>query len=82
MVYNEPRDWLLNPKQFLGNAYLQKNDLANAEKTFTSDLLYNRDNLFSLQGLYRVFNLQHKKANAAAIKAKIKKAAPGFVFNE
>lgn len=82
MVYNEPRDWLLNPKQFLGNAYLLKNDLASAEKTFTSDLLYNKDNPFSLQGLYRVFKRQHNDANAAVIKAKIKKAAPVFVLTE
>jgi hypothetical protein len=32
MVYNEPRDWLLEPKHYLGNAYLLQSDGVNAEK--------------------------------------------------
>ena len=34
MVYNEPRDWLLNPKNYLANAYLVAGQYKNAEKAF------------------------------------------------
>lgn len=87
MVYNEPRDWMLNPKHYLGNAYLQNKDGINAEKTFTEDLNYNNENGWALFGLYQSLLLQNKKAaaskvweryNAAFGKADIKLTAPVF----
>ncbi len=34
MVYNEPRDWILNPKHYLGNAYLQAKKFPAARRFF------------------------------------------------
>jgi tetratricopeptide (TPR) repeat protein len=54
MVYNEPRDWLLNPKPFWGNALLHAKKINEAEKAFTADLKNNQENGWSLYGLYKV----------------------------
>jgi len=87
MVYNEPRDWLLNPKHYLGNAYLFKGDGANAEMVFKKDLLNNNENGWALYGLYKSYVAQKKTAEAskamsryktAFAKADIKIAAPVY----
>ncbi len=44
MVYNEPRDWLLSPKHFLGTAYLKNSLWKDAETVFRQDLAYNNEN--------------------------------------
>ncbi len=72
MVYNEPRDWLLNPKHFLGNAYLQKNDWKNAEKVFLYDLKNNNDNIWALTGLIKVYQIEKKEKEALTLYKKIK----------
>ena len=74
MVYNEPRDWVLNPKHYLGNAYLEKKDGLNAEKVFRKDLLNNNDNGWALYGLHKALLLQKKSAEAAKVLAKFKVA--------
>ena len=74
MVYNEPRDWLLNPKHYLGNAYLLKGDGANAENIFKKDLLQNNENGWSLYGLYRSYVLQKKTVEASKAMPRYKTA--------
>ena len=74
MVYNEPRDWLLNPKHYLGNAYLENKDGVNAEKAFRKDLLNNSENGWALFGLYKSLLLQKKSDDAAKISARYKQA--------
>ncbi len=74
MVYNEPRDWLLSPKHYLGNAYLLKGDGANAEKIFRKDLLNNNMNGWGLYGLYKALLLQKKDREAATVYSSFKKA--------
>lgn len=74
MVYNEPRDWLLSPKHYLGHAYLLKGDGANAEKIFKKDLLNNNENGWALYGLYRSYVLQKKTAEASKAMARYKTA--------
>jgi tetratricopeptide (TPR) repeat protein len=74
MVYNEPRDWLLNPKHYLGNAYLLKGDAAKAEKTFLADLKNNSENGWALYGLYRSYVMEKKTAEASKTMARYKKA--------
>jgi tetratricopeptide (TPR) repeat protein len=74
MVYNEPRDWLLNPKQFLGNVYMEKMDAVNAEKIFRKDLAYNSENGWALHGLYKALLLQKKEKAAKQVLARFKKA--------
>lgn len=87
MVYTEPRDWLLNPKQYLGNAYLQAGKPAAAEKAFRKDLLVNSNNGWALYGIYKALLAQQKNTEAADIlrkyqlafeKADIKLTGPVF----
>jgi hypothetical protein len=72
MVYNEPRDWLLNPKHYLGNAYLLNKDGVNAEKVFRKDLLNNADNGWALYGLHKALLLQKKTTETAKVLVKFK----------
>ena len=74
MVYNEPRDWLLNPKHYLGNAYLQNKDWKNAEKILLSDLENNNNNIWAMSGLHTAYIQQAKTKEATALQQKIKKA--------
>lgn len=74
MVYNEPRDWLLSPKHYLGTAYLQSGNAANAEKIFRKDLLYNNENGWALFGLYKALLAQKKNAEALRVQARFKNA--------
>ena len=74
MVYNEPRDWLLNPKHYLGHAYLLKGDAVNAEKTFKQDLLNNNENGWALYGLYQAYVKAKKTTEAAKAMSRYKKA--------
>ena len=74
MTYNEPRDWLLNPKHYLGTAYLESGDAENAEKIFRKDLLYNNENGWALQGLYRSLKKQTKTAEASRVYSRFKGA--------
>lgn len=70
MVYNEPRDWLLNPKHYLGNAYLLSRKAPDAEKVFEKDLLNNNENGWALFGLYQ--SLLAQKKNTAAQKVLVR----------
>ena len=74
MVYTEPRDWMLNPKHFLGNAYLQNKDGVNAEKVFRKDLLNNNENGWALFGLNKALLLQKKNIEAAKVLTRYKLA--------
>jgi tetratricopeptide (TPR) repeat protein len=74
MVYNEPRDWMLNPKHYLGNAYIQAGKWKEAETTFQNDLKNNNDNGWALYGLYQALNGQNKKTEAGKIMQQFRKA--------
>ena len=74
MVYNEPRDWLLNPKHYLGNAQLADGNGINAEKTFNADLKNNHENGWALYGLYKALLLQKKNPETAKVLARFKAA--------
>ncbi len=74
MVYNEPRDWMLNPKHYLGNAYLLNNDGAEAEKVFNKDLENNAENGWALFGLYKALLQQQKNDAAAKVLERFNKA--------
>jgi tetratricopeptide (TPR) repeat protein len=75
MVYNEPRDWMLNPKHFLGNAYLKASRWKDAEKTFADDLKNNNENGWALYGLNQSLLMQKKTADAAKVQARFAKAS-------
>jgi tetratricopeptide (TPR) repeat protein len=67
MVYNEPRDWMLNPKHYLGNAYLLMKDWKNAEKVFLNDLKNNNNNIWALTGLLKVYQIEKKEKEKEAL---------------
>lgn len=74
MVYDEPRDWLLSPKHFLGNAYLKASKWKQAETVFIKDLNYNNENGWGLYGLYQTLVAQKRSAEAAKVMMRYKKA--------
>lgn len=75
MVYNEPRDWLLNPKHWLGKAYLESNQFVKAERTFRKDLKNNDENAWALRGLCLALIGQSNIMDANKAMARFKKAA-------
>ena len=77
MVYNEPRDWLLNPKHYLGNAYLKKGDWDKARKVFQSDLKNNNENGWALFGLYQALMSGQKRSDAQKALDRYNKAFEG-----
>lgn len=77
MTYNEPRDWILSPKQYLGTAYLAAKKYSEAQKIFESDLAVYADNIWSLYGLERSLLKQKKHTEAAKLKARLAKASVG-----
>jgi tetratricopeptide (TPR) repeat protein len=51
LIYNEPRDWLVPARHFLGNALLNANKYKEAEKVFNDDLKIQPNNYISVNGL-------------------------------
>jgi tetratricopeptide (TPR) repeat protein len=74
MVYNEPRDWMLNPKHYLGHAYLRAGRTKEAKETFEKDLLNNNENGWALYGLWQSLQMQKKTAYAARVMSRYRKA--------
>ena len=50
LVYQEPRDWLVPARHFLGNALLKEKKYKEAEKVFLKDLTYQPNNYISTMG--------------------------------
>ncbi len=75
LIYNEPSDWLLPARQYLGNALLKAKLYGEAEKIFKEDLTISPANHWSLQGLYTALLLQKKNSEAGKIKTQLVKAA-------
>lgn len=74
MVYNEPRDWLLNPKHYLANAYLKNNQPVEAIITLQKDLLNNNENGWALFGIWQALTIQKKHNEAKKMLARFRKA--------
>lgn len=53
LVYNEPRDWLLPARHYLGNALLKAGKYAEAEAVYKKDLMVNPMNGWALTGLHQ-----------------------------
>ena len=74
MVYNEPRDWMLNPYHYLGHAYILVNKPADAIRALELDLKKNNENGWALSGICKALNMQNKKSEAQKIQRRIKAA--------
>ena len=62
MVYTEPRDWLLNPHQYLGEAYLADKNYKKAEQAFRQDLKKNAKNIWAVEGLKKASKSKRKNS--------------------
>ena len=74
MIYNEPRDWMLNPRHFLGNAYIKAGMLKEAKETLQDDLSNNKENGWALFGQWQVLMAEKKTAEATKMLARFHKA--------
>ena len=74
MVYNEPRDWMLNPKHYQGNAFLLAGRAREAREIFEKDLQNNQENGWSLYGTWQALKKERKNAEAVRILTRYKKA--------
>lgn len=74
MLYNEPRDWQLPARHYLGNVLLKMKQFNDAEKVYKKDLLVNPNNAWSLAGLLQAVGKQEKKTEATLIQQQLKKA--------
>lgn len=77
LIYNEPRDWLLPARQYLGAVLLKTGNAAKAEKSFREELKENPNNHWSLYGLYLALNQQKKQTAARLVKQQYLKALKG-----
>ena len=73
LAYNEPSDWVLPARQFLGRILLAAGQPHDAELAFRKDLEKNPENGWSLRGLADALEAQ-KSSEAAAVEQRFKKA--------
>lgn len=64
LLYSEPPEWFLQPRQYLGHAYLQAGKLAEAERVYREDLKRHRGNGWALRGLEMTLRKQGRSAEA------------------
>ena len=79
MIYNEPKDWLIPARHYLGAALLKKENPAEAEDVFKEDLKENPKNGWALFGLYQSLLSQNKNTAASSVLEQFKKA---FIRND
>ena len=75
MIYNEPKDWLLPTKPYLGAALLKQGLFTKAAEVFKEDLKENPNNHWALKGLYESLQNQKNYKAAAVIKKQLDKIA-------
>lgn len=75
MLYNEPRDWLLPARQYLGNVLLKTKQYKAAEKIFSDDLKINPANQWSLTGLLQALQKQNSTKDANEIKQQLQRSS-------
>jgi tetratricopeptide (TPR) repeat protein len=73
MLYNEPKDWVLPVRQYLGYALLKARKYKDAEKVYKQDLAINPNNVWSLTGLADALVKQGKTKEATKVQQQAKK---------
>jgi tetratricopeptide (TPR) repeat protein len=64
LLYAEPPDWFIPPRQYLANAYVEAGRFADAERIYRADLKRHRGNGWALRGLEQSLRKQGKTAEA------------------
>jgi hypothetical protein len=70
LIYNEPRDWIIPVRQYLGAVLLKMKNYPGAEKSFRDDLVINPLNGWSLRGLANALHAAGKQKEASALAKK------------
>lgn len=63
LIYTEPNDWPLPPRQYLGASLLAMHKASQAEAVYREDLIHNPGNGWSMVGLYTALKQQGKTAD-------------------
>ncbi len=74
LIYNEPRDWLLPARQYLGEALVRSGKYNEAILIFNKDLEINPNNGWSLTGLSYSYKALKKNSMLAATQKRLKDA--------
>lgn len=74
LVYNEPRDWLLPARQYLGDVLLKSRRYTEAITLFKKDLAINPNNGWSLTGIATAYKNLNKTSSLAAAQRQLKNA--------
>ncbi|MES2890363.1 MAG: hypothetical protein V4725_00075 [Bacteroidota bacterium] len=74
MIYNEPKDWILPVRPYLGAVLIKAGQFAAAEKIFRQDLKDNPNNHWALKGLHTALQKQGKKQEAVTSKKALDKS--------
>ena len=77
MVYDEPKDWLLPPLPYLGQALLKSRRFEEAEKAFQKDLSFNPNNCWSLKGLEMTYMARGNGSAAGKTRKQLEKVLKG-----
>ena len=72
--YNEPPDWKLPTRHYLGAALLDAGKFPEAEQVYLNDLKINRENGWSLTGLQLCYLKQGKKSDVTSTAKRFGKA--------
>lgn len=74
LIYNEPRDWPLPARQYLGDALLKSGKVQEAIQVFNNDLFVNPNNGWSLTGLQLAYQITHNSLAMQKVKQKLPSA--------
>ena len=74
LIYNEPRDWLLPSRQYLGNALCNAGKYAEAITVFKKDLTINPENGWALTGLAISYKSLRQSSDFTLVQKRLKTA--------
>lgn len=74
LLYSEPPDWPVPPRQFLGAILLEAGRAQEAEAVYRADLARHRDNGWSLKGLAVSLKAQGRSGEALQAELRFRKA--------
>ena len=74
LIYNEPRDWLIPSRQYLGNVLLNTGKFNEAIAVYKKDLFINPYNGWSLTGMANVYQKMNNSTAAAMAKKQLRSA--------
>jgi tetratricopeptide (TPR) repeat protein len=74
LIYNEPRDWLLPTRHYLGNALLNAGRYNEAIVVLEQDLVVNPSNGWAITGLHAAFEKLARSGDILTAKQRLKNA--------